>query len=135
MRLYILALAAMSTPLLAGDLKYPTTRKEDVTDDYFGTKVPDPYRWLEDDNSAETKAWVTEQNKVTFKFLETIPQRDRIRERLRTLWNYERFGIPFKRGSRWFFTRNSGLQNQSVLYVAAAPDGEPRELLDPNKLS
>src|SRR6185295_12293334 len=103
--------------------------------EYFGAKVPDPYRWLEDDHSAETKAWVQEQNKVTFAFLEAIPQRSRIRERLQKLWNYERYGIPFKRGDRWFFTRNSGLQNQSVLYVADAPDGAPRELLDPNKLS
>lgn len=114
---------------------YPATQRVDVTDQYFGTKVADPYRWLEDDNSAETKAWVQAQNKVTFAFLEDIPQRTRIRERLKKLWNYERFGVPFKRGEKWFFTRNSGLQNQSVLYVSDAPDGEARELLDPNKFS
>jgi prolyl oligopeptidase len=130
--MFMLASAAVAH---AQSLPYPVTQKTTAVDDYFGTKVPDPYRWLEDDNSAETKAWVEAQNKVTFSFLEAIPQRDRIRERLRKLWNYERFGIPFKRGDHWFFTRNSGLQNQSVLYVASAPDAEPRELLDPNKLS
>lgn len=128
--MFMLASAAAAQPL-----PYPSTKKSDVTDDYFGTKVADPYRWLEDDNSAETRAWVKAQNEVTFAFLEAIPQRSAIRERLEKLWNYERFGIPFKRGDRWFFTRNSGLQNQSVLYVSDAADGEARELLDPNKLS
>jgi prolyl oligopeptidase len=125
----------ISSSVLAQPLDYPVTRKTEVVDDYFGTRVADPFRWLEDDNSAETKAWVQAQNKVTFAFLEGIPQRAKIRERLEKLWNYERFGIPFRRGDRWFFTRNSGLQNQSVLYVSDKPDGEPRELLDPNKLS
>jgi prolyl oligopeptidase len=125
----------ISSPVLAQPLDYPVTTKSEVVDDYFGTRVADPFRWLEDDNSAETKAWVQAQNKVTFGFLEGIPQRAKIRERLEKLWNYERFGIPFRRGDRWFFTRNSGLQNQSVLYVSDKPDGEPRELLDPNKLS
>jgi prolyl oligopeptidase len=125
----------ISSPVLAQPLHYPVTTKSEVVDDYFGTRVADPFRWLEDDNSAETKAWVQAQNKVTFGFLEGIPQRAKIRERLEKLWNYERFGIPFRRGDRWFFTRNSGLQNQSVLYVSDKPDGEPRELLDPNKLS
>ncbi len=114
---------------------YPVTRKVDVTDDYFGTSVADPYRWLEDDNSAETKAWVQEQNKLTFGWLETIPQRGKIRERIRQLFNFERFGVPFKKGGRYFYTRNSGLQNQSVLYVTESLDGQPRELLDPNKFS
>lgn len=130
-----LLLMAASFPALAQSLLYPETKKLDVADDYFGTQVADPYRWLEDDNSAETKAWVQAQNKVTFSFLEGIPQRTRIHGRLQKLWNYERFGIPSKHGDRWFFTRNSGLQNQGVLYVANSPDGEPRELLDPNKLS
>jgi prolyl oligopeptidase len=135
MRLSILAFAAMTTPLFAADLKYPTTRKDDVTDNYFGTKVADPYRWLEDDNSAETKAWVTEQNKVTFGFLAGIPAREKIKERLKKVWNYERFGTPFERGGRYFYTYNSGLQNQAVLYVADKLDGEGRALLDPNTLS
>jgi prolyl oligopeptidase len=125
----------LASAAAAQALTYPPTEKSNITDDYFGTKVADPYRWLEDDNSAETRAWVKAQNKVTFAFLEAIPQRSAIRERLEKLWNYERFGIPFRRGDRWFFTRNSGLQNQSVLFVADTPDGEGRELLDPNKLS
>jgi len=104
-------------------------------DDYHGTKVADPYRWLEDDHSEETKAWVREENKVTFDYLSTIPRRAQIRERLEKLWNHERFSAPFHHGGRYFFTRNSGLQNQSVLYVADTLEAEPRELLDPNKLS
>lgn len=132
----LLLLMTVSSSVIAEDLKYPSTKKLDASDDYFGVKVEDPYRWLEDDNSAETKAWVQAQNKVTFGFLEGIPQRTALQERLRKLWNYERFGIPFKRGRLWFFSRNSGLQNQSVLYVASTPDGaDARELLDPNGLS
>ena len=128
----------MTSLLAAADwpkLDYPATRKDAVEDDYHGTKIADPYRWLEDDNSADTKAWVAAQNKVTFGFLETIPQRERIRERMTKLWNFERFTTPFQRGGRYFFTRNSGLQNQRVLYVAAALEAEPRVLIDPNTLS
>ncbi|MHA3773418.1 prolyl oligopeptidase family serine peptidase [Verrucomicrobiota bacterium sgz303538] len=116
-------------------LPYPVTRKADTVDEYHGTKVPDPYRWLEDDNSAETKAWVQAQNKVTFNYLEQIPERAKIRERLKTLWNYERYGVPFKEGDRYFYTYNSGLQNQRVLMVADTLASEPRVLLDPNSLS
>jgi prolyl oligopeptidase len=117
-------------------LEYPPTRTDDsVIDDYHGTKVADPYRWLEDDNSAETAAWVAAQNKVTFGFLETIPQRAKIGARLRELWNYERFGLPRKLGGRYFFSHNSGLQNQAVLLVAESLEVEPRVLLDPNTLS
>jgi prolyl oligopeptidase len=114
---------------------YPPTRKVEQVDDYHGVKVADPYRWLEDDNSAETQAWVEAENKVTNAFLETIPQRAAIKERLTKLWNYERFGIPQRQGGRYFFTRNSGLQNQRVLYVAETLDAPPRVLLDPNTLS
>ncbi len=116
-------------------LSYPSTRKSDQVDDYHGTKVADPYRWLEDDNSAETKAWVEAQNKVTFGILGTIPERAQIKDRLTKLWNYERFGVPQREGGRYFFSYNSGLQNQRVLLVADSPVAEPRELLDPNKLS
>lgn len=115
--------------------KYPATKQGDTVDDYHGTKVADPYRWLEDDNSDETKAWVTAQNKVTFGFLDQIPARDAIRRRLTKIWNFEKFGVPTQRGGRYLFTHNSGLQNQSVLYVASSLAEEPRELLDPNKLS
>jgi prolyl oligopeptidase len=116
-------------------LVYPVTAKTNQVDDYHGTKVADPYRWLEDDNSEATKAWVEAQNKVTFDYLEQIPQRAAIKERLTQLWNYERFGVPFKEGGRYFITRNDGLQNQSVLYTMAALDAEPVVLLDPNALS
>ncbi|MEW6302918.1 MAG: prolyl oligopeptidase family serine peptidase [Verrucomicrobiota bacterium] len=114
---------------------YPATAKTNHVDDYHGTKVPDPYRWLEDDNSDATKAWVEAQNKVTFGYLEQIPQRTAIKERLTKLWNYERYGIPFKEGNRYFYSKNDGLQNQSVLYVADSLEAGPRVLLDPNKLS
>jgi len=116
-------------------LAYPVTAMTNVVDDYFGTKVSDPYRWLEDDNSPRTKAWVEAENKVTFGYLEEIPERWTIKERLTRLWDYERYGVPFKEGGRYFFTKNDGLQNQSVLYTMASLEAEPVVLLDPNKLS
>jgi prolyl oligopeptidase len=116
-------------------LPYPATARVEQVDDYHGTKVTDPYRWLEDDNSVSTKAWVEAENKVTFAYLESIPQRADIKRRLTELWNFERYGVPFKEGGRYFITRNDGLQNQSVLYTMPALDAEPRVLLDPNKLS
>ena len=116
-------------------LPYPVTQKVEQVDDYHGTKVADPYRWLEDDNAPATKAWVEEQNKVTFGYLEQIPERARIRARLTELWNYERYGVPFKEGGRYFFTRNDGLQNQGVLYTMRGLEESPRLLLDPNALS
>lgn len=116
-------------------LSYPTAQKVNQIDDYNGVKVADPYRWLEDDNSAATKAWVEAENKITFGYLEQIPERLRIRERLMKLWNYERYGVPFKEGGRYFFTKNDGLQNQAVLYTMRSLDDTPRVLLDPNKLS
>ncbi|MGC4012971.1 MAG: prolyl oligopeptidase family serine peptidase [Luteolibacter sp.] len=114
---------------------YPAARKETVTDDYHGTKVDDPYRWLEDDNAADTKAWVQEENKITHDFLNGIPRRESIRERLRNLWNYERIGAPTEYGGKWFYSRNSGLQNQAVLMVADSAEAEGKVLLDPNTLS
>ncbi|MEY4485204.1 MAG: hypothetical protein RL693_2656, partial [Verrucomicrobiota bacterium] len=131
----LLALLLVSTTAVAQTLTYPASRKDAVVDDYHGTKVEDPYRWLEDDNSEETKSWVKAQNKVTFDYLQAIPQREELRARLEKVWNYERMGLPSEYGGRWFFTRNSGLQNQSVLYVAESLDAEPRVLLDPNTLS
>src|SRR5687767_4744643 len=124
-----------ATPPNSVALKYPETRQIDHVDNYHGAKVPDPYRWLEDDHAADTKAWVEAQNKVTFAYLESIPQRDPIKKRLTELWNYERYGIPFKEGGRYFFNKNDGLQNQSVLYTMDRLDSAPRQLLDPNKFS
>ncbi len=133
-RMKSLLLSLLPLSILAAPT-YPETRKEAVVDDYFGTKVEDPYRWLEDDNSAETKTWIAAQNQVTGAYLKAIPQREAIRKRLAELWNYERIGMPEEYGGKWFFSRNSGLQNQSVLMVADTPDGEGRALLDPNTLS
>ena len=114
---------------------YPKTKKVEQTDDYHGTKISDPYRWLEDDNSAETKAWVEAQNKVTFAYLNEIPERAKIKARLTELWNYERYSAPFEQGGKYFYTKNDGLQNQSVWYVAATVNDKGRVLLDPNTLS
>jgi prolyl oligopeptidase len=114
---------------------YPQTKTVTQLDDYFGTKVADPYRWLEDDNAADTKAWVEAQNAVTFAYLEKIPARAAIRSRLTTLWNYERYELPRKRGAYYVFTRNDGLQNQAVYYRAKSLDATPEVLLDPNALS
>src|SRR6201997_4611330 len=114
---------------------YPKAKTVDQVDDYHGTKVADPYRWLEDTDSADTKAWVEAENKLTFSYLDQIPYRAAIRERLLKLWNYERFTAPEKEGGRYFYQHNNGLQNQSVLLVADSLNAEPRILLDPNTLS
>jgi len=113
---------------------YPETRTVGATDDYHGTEVADPYRWLEQDvrESAEVADWVAAQNAVTGAYLEPLTTRDWFAGRLASLWNYERFGLPVKRGEMYFYTRNDGLQNQAVLYVRRGLDGEPRQLIDPN---
>jgi prolyl oligopeptidase len=116
-------------------LTYPETKKVDQVDDYFGTKVADPYRWLENEKSAETKAWVDEQNKLTFSYLETIPYREKLKARLTELYNYPRISAPFRRGDTYFFTKNDGLQNQSVFYIQKGVNGTPEVFLDPNKFS
>ncbi|PYS67685.1 MAG: S9 family peptidase, partial [Acidobacteria bacterium] len=114
---------------------YPLARKGEQVDDYHGVKVSDPYRWLEDLDSNETRSWVEAENKQSFGFLDAIPARATIKDRLTKLWNYEKYGVPFKEGNRYFYTRNSGLQNQSVLYTVSSLDGQPRQVLDPNTLS
>jgi prolyl oligopeptidase len=124
-----------TTTLAAESLNYPQTRREDVVDTLHGVKIADPYRWLEDDNSEETKGWVQAQNKVTFGYLEKLPKREEIKERLKELWNYERVGMPFERGGRWFYSHNSGLQNQAVLMTTESLEGEGKVLLDPNAMS
>jgi prolyl oligopeptidase len=115
-------------------INYPLTKKGDVVDSYFGTKVPDPYRWLEDDRSAETAAWVKEQNKVTFGYLEAIPYREEIKVRLEKMWNYEKYTAPQKEGAYIYYSRNDGLQNQFVIYRQKG-SGDPEVFLDPNKFS
>jgi prolyl oligopeptidase len=118
-------------------LKYPNTRKTDQVDDYHGTKVVDPYRWLEDDvrKSKEAADWVEAENKVTFAYLESIPQRHKIRERMTELWNYPRYSAPHKEGSKYYYSKNDGLQNQAVMYELDTLDGTPKLLLDPNTWS
>jgi len=116
-------------------LTYPQAKRGDQVDDYHGTKVADSYRWLEDTDSAETHAWVEAENKLTFGYLEQLPYRQAIRDRLTKLWNYERFTTPSQYGGRYFFQHNDGLQNQNVLLVAESINAEPRVLLDPNTLS
>ena len=116
------------------ELKYPTTKKVDTVTNYFGTDVKDPYRWLEDDMSDETATWVGEQNKVTFDYLANIPYREALKNRLETLWNYEKMGAPFKEGDFTYFYKNNGLQNQYVLYRFKG-DEEAEVFLDPNTFS
>lgn len=120
---------------LALPLKYPTARRSDHVDVYHGEKVPDPYRWLEDPRSEETRAWIEAQNRLSSAFLDAIPQRAWIHQRLETLWNYERYGLPSRRGERYFYLHNNGLQNQSVLYTTSPGFENPRVLLDPNTWS
>ncbi|WP_230023478.1 prolyl oligopeptidase family protein [Massilia sp. Bi118] len=127
--------AAVAQSCSGTPLAYPVAKKVDQTDDYHGTKVADPYRWLEDANSAETKEWVDAENKVTQSWLAQIPEREAIRQRLTQLWNYERYSVPYKEGGRYFFSRNDGLQNQSVLYTMKTLSDTPRLLLDPNTLA
>ncbi len=117
------------------NIQYPKAKKTDTIDVYFGHKVPDPYRWLEDDNSKETEEWVKAENKITQEYLSKIPFREELKERLTKIWNYPKYGVPFKRGGHYFFFKNDGIQNQSVLYIQKTLDSEPEVLLDPNKLS
>jgi len=114
---------------------YPTSKKVDVVDDYFGTKIADPYRWLEDLNAAEVKAWIDAQNAVTFKYLETLPLREPLRTRITELWNYARVSTPYYKGGRWFYSRNTGLQRQAVVYTRTSLTSAETIALDPNALS
>ncbi len=113
----------------------PETRREDLVEVQHGVPVADPYRWLEDPDSAETAAWVAAENKITYSYLEKIPARAELKSRLTELWNYAKFGVPEKQGGRYFFTANDGLRNQAPVYVLDSLNGEPRLLLDPNTLS
>jgi prolyl oligopeptidase len=124
-----------AVPAPAQTLQYPAARKSDVVDDYHGTRVPDPYRWLEDPDSPESRAWIEAQNGLTAAYLAEIPARATIRQRLTQLWNYPKYGAPFRKAGRYFFLKNDGLQNQSVLYKQASLEATPETLLDPNILS
>lgn len=135
MKKLLLFLLIVVPGFLFAQWEYPETKKTDVKDDYHGTSVEDPYRWLEDDNSDETKAWVVAQNKVTQDYLSKIPYRDKVKKRLEELWNYPRYSSPFKEGEYYYFFKNSGLQNQSILYRQKGLNGTPEVFLDPNKLA
>lgn len=133
--LLLIFAASLNSSAQAQGLRYPATRQVDHTDTYHGVKVADPYRWLEDDNSAETAKWVEAQNRVTFGYLEQIPFRKQLRERMEQVYNYPKYSSPFRKGEYYFFYKNDGLQNQSVLYIQKGLDGTPEVLLDPNKFS
>lgn len=122
-------------PQAPARLAYPAAPRGDVVDDYHGTQVADPYRWLENPDSPESRQWIDAENKLTFDYLEKIPARAQIKQRMTELWDYEKYGVPWREGSRYFFNRNNGLQNQYVLYTADSLEAEPRVLLDPNTLS
>ncbi|NDJ00076.1 S9 family peptidase [Flavobacterium sp. LaA7.5] len=130
----IATVIATAISMNAQKLNYPETRKGNTVDTYFGTAVPDPYRWLEDDQSEETAAWVKAQNEVTFNYLEQIPFRESIKKRMEQLWNYERVSAPFKEGDYTYYYKNDGLQNQSVLY-RKDKNGKEEVFLDPNTFS
>src|SRR5829696_1298346 len=126
-------LAALSTAVLAQQLTYPATKKVDHVDVYHGTKVADPYRWLEDDLSPQTTAWVEAQNTVTFPYLEAIPYRAQLQARVKELSNYPKYSSPSRKGPYYFYTSNPGLLDQSILYIQNGIDGTPEVLIDPNK--
>jgi prolyl oligopeptidase len=131
----VCAATMVSASVVARQLAYPATRKVDHVDTYHGVKVPDPYRWLEDDTSADTAAWVEAQNNVTFPYLEKIPYRAQLQARVKELNAYEKYSTPFRKGPYVFFRKNEGLQNQSVLYIQKGHDGTPEVLIDPNTWS
>ncbi|MGN6531486.1 MAG: prolyl oligopeptidase family serine peptidase [Ginsengibacter sp.] len=135
MRIFLFTfLMAINTQIFS-QIKYPDTKKVDQADNYFGTTIKDPYRWLEDDNSPETMTWVREENKVTESYLSKIPFREKVKKRLEELWNYTKYGSPFKQGDYDYFYKNDGLQNQSVLYRQKGFESEPEVFIDPNQMS
>jgi prolyl oligopeptidase len=128
-------LAVLASLSLAQSLQYPAARKMEQTDEYHGSKVSDPYRWLEDDHSEETERWVKAENELTFSYLDKIPYRAQVMKRLEQVYNYPKYVQPFRRSKLYFFSKNDGLQNQNVFYVQAGLEGKPELLLDPNKFS
>ena len=131
----LLVLGLVQIPMTATSLSYPPSPRHDQVDIYHGVAVPDPYRWLEDPQSAASRQWIEAQNHLTSAYLETLSRRSAIGDRLTQLWNFERYSTPFKQGGRYFYFKNDGLQNQSVLYTLPSLEAEPRMLLDPNTLS
>ena len=131
----ILSIAVLAMLMSAAQIKYPETRKVTQVDDYFGTKVNDPYRWLEDDKSTETAAWVAAENEVTQDYLSKIPFREQVRKRLEEMWNYPKYTSPKKVGEYYYYYKNDGLQNQSILYRQKGLNGAPEVFLDPNTMS
>ncbi|MCX6552252.1 MAG: S9 family peptidase, partial [Acidobacteria bacterium] len=119
----------------AAPYKYPDAKKADQVDDFFGTKVADPYRWLENSDAPDTRAWIDAENTITFAYLEQIPERARLKDRLTKLWNYERYGVPSREGAWYVFSRNTGLQKQAVIYKTKSLEAAPDVLLDPNTWS
>ncbi len=132
--LLLLALAAcrQDTP---PKISYPETKKGGVVDDYFGTKIADPYRWMESLDSAEVAQWVAAQNKVTFEYLDKLPLREHFKRRITELWNYPKVSGPVREGARYFYVKNSGLERQSPLYMREGLASEPKLVIDPNVLS
>ena len=133
--LSIITISMLGLPAHAGKYTYPEARKTDVTDNYHGTMVEDPYRWMEDPEAEETVKWVEAQNKLFHSFIENEPSREAVEKRITELWNYPKYSLPYKYGERYFFTKNDGLQNQYVLYMQESLDGEAKVVLDPNTLS
>ena len=116
-------------------LNIPFTRQDDIIEDYHGTKVADPYRWLENPSSEETLTWVEAQNTLTAHYIQSIPARLKIKDRLTALWNYPRYSVPIRKGDRYFFSKNTGLQNQSVIYMQQTLQSDSVIVIDPNSLS
>ena len=133
--LVVALIVAATLPVAAQEIRYPVATKVGHVDDYFGTKVADPYRWMEDDTASAVGKWVEAENAVTFAYLDRIPFRSRLRARLEELYNYPRYGAPSRRAGYYLFSKNDGLQNQSVLYIQRGPEGTPEILIDPNTLS
>ena len=132
---FLFVFSLMSLTIFGQKFDYPKAKKVDQVDDYHGTKVADPFRWLEDPDAPDSRQWIEAQNKITDAYLSQIPERAAIKDRLTKLWNYERYSLPFKRGKNYFYSKNDGLQNQSVMYIASSPTDPGRVFLDPNKFS
>src|SRR5687767_15359757 len=132
--LCLLAVLAIAPLADAQRLQYPPSKKGDVVEDFHGTPVADPYRWMESLSSTETVAWIKAQNALTTSYLEKLPYRETLRKRITELWDYPKVALPYREGGRVFYRKNSGLQKQSVLYVRRSLSGPPRVVLDPNKL-